>query len=247
MNLLLMADRHVGDAITHWLLGEFPEDLALVVATSKNDIWEACENAGIPCVIYESSEQIARHVEKMDITCDLGICAWWPELIKRPLLDMPRHGFINTHPSLLPYNRGKHYNFWAIVEEAPFGTSLHIVDEGVDSGGVIAQKPIPYDWEDSGESLYYKALEATVQLFQENYSTIRKLDIKPKKQNLKIGSYHKADELDAASRIELDRNYRARDLLNLLRARTFHGYPACWFEEGDEIFEVRVEIKRKSV
>ena len=45
--------------------------------------------------------------------------------------------------------------------------------------------------------------------------------------------------------IDLDREYRARDLLNLLRARTFPGYPACSFVADGTEYEVRVSITRK--
>ncbi len=53
-------------------------------------------------------------------------------------------------------------------------------------------------------------------------------------------------ELQPASRIDLDRQSSARQLLNLLRARTFPGYPACHFEDKGEMYEVRVDIRRLS-
>jgi len=245
MKLLLMADGRVGFAITHWLLTEFRKDLALVVTTAENDIWMASQDAGVAHTVFESDEQVLSLIEKCGVECTMGLLAWWPKIIKEPLLKKPRLGFINTHPSLLPHNRGKHYNFWAIVEKAPFGVSLHIVENGVDSGEVVAQMPIPYGWEDTGESLYKKATEAMVRLFQETYPTLRKLPFSGKKQNLALGSFHKAAEIDAASHIELDKKYQARDLLNLIRARTFSGHPACWFSDAGEEYEVRVEIKRK--
>ncbi|NYT46280.1 hypothetical protein H0A64_15755 [Alcaligenaceae bacterium] len=44
----------------------------------------------------------------------------------------------------------------------------------------------------------------------------------------------------------MDASYKARDLLNLIRARTFDGYPACVFEEREEQYEVRITISRRS-
>jgi methionyl-tRNA formyltransferase len=240
-----MADHRVGLAITRWLLQEFREDVAFVVVTAQNALWTAARDAGVPCAIFESADQISALVHKLGIEIDIGVLAWWPELVKQPLLSKPRLGFINTHPSLLPHNRGKHYNFWALVEQAPFGVSLHMVDDGIDSGDVIAQRPISYGWEDNGETLYVKAGEAMVRLFQDTYQTIRKLDFPRQRQDLATGSFHKSNELDAASRIDLDRNYTARALLNLLRARTFAGHPSCWFSDKGETFEVRIEIKVK--
>lgn len=245
MKLLLMADHDVGLAITRWLLSNFCEDVALVIATAENDVWKAAQDAGVLCTVFDSAEQVCALVDELNIECDIGVLAWWPRLNKQPLLSKPRMGFINTHPSLLPYNRGKHYNFWALVEQVPFGVSLHMVNDGVDSGDVIAQMPLPYSWEDNGETLYVKAREAMVRLFRDNYPIIRKLDFPRQKQDLTLGSSHRAVELDAASRIDLDRSYCARDLLNLLRARTFTGHPSCWFSDRGEMFEVRIDIKRR--
>lgn len=246
MNLLLMADKNVGLEIAQWLFREFPEDVVFVLVASENDIWEEARRANIPCAVFESSRQADALINKVGVQIDIGILAWWPTLIREPLISKPRFGFVNTHPSLLPYNRGKHYNFWALVEETPFGVSLHMIDDGVDSGDVIAQKRLDYSWEDNGESLYFAAQEAMVQLFKDTYPDIHSLDFPRKSQELKHGSFHKASELDPASEIKLNQSYVARDLLNLLRARTFPGHPACWFKDGNDKFEVRVEIKRKN-
>lgn len=243
MKLLLMADQKVGSEIFRWLLQEFPNDIAMLVVTSENEIWEEARNANSPCAVFESADQICATAGQLEI--DLGVLAWWPTIIKNPLIDLPRMGFINTHPSMLPYNRGRHYNFWALVEQAPFGVSLHMVDEGVDSGDVVAQQQIPYGWEDNGESLYRLAQKSTIELFQETYPSIRELEFRRIPQDPSLGSFHRAAELDPASEIKLDDSYVARDLLNLLRARTFAGHPSCWFREGDEEFEVRIEIRKK--
>ncbi len=245
MNLLLLADGHVGFDITRWLNSHYREDLSLIVSLSKNDIYKEATAAGIPCIIFSSAEDVKQYCQHLKITPDLGFLTWWPKLVKDPLLGLPKHGFINTHPSLLPYNRGKHYNFWALVEQAPFGVTLHFVDEGIDTGDIIVQQSIPYDWEDNGASLYNKAIVATIELFKSSYPKIRQLNIQVHKQREGKGSLHISKELDPDSHIDLNKKYLAGDLLNLLRARTFPGHPSCWFEDDGEAFEVRVDIKRK--
>jgi methionyl-tRNA formyltransferase len=66
-----------------------------------------------------------------------------------------------------------------------------------------------------------------VRLFKETYPVLRTLNIPRHVQDLRRGSFHAAKELDQASRLQLEQSYRARDLLNLMRARTFPGRPAC--------------------
>lgn len=245
MKLLLMADHHVGLEITRWLLRVYRDDLALVVTTSENEIFSIVEDAGTACLVFSSTEQVCARIGSLGLELDIGVLAWWPKLIKQPLLGTPKRGFINTHPSLLPYNKGKHYNFWALVEQVPFGVSLHFVEEGIDNGDVVAQASVPYGWEDNGATLYAKACQEMVRLFKETYPIIRTLKIPRHKQDLSEGSFHLASELDPASVINLDQHYKARDLLNLIRARTFTGHPACWFSDAGSEYEVRVEINRK--
>jgi methionyl-tRNA formyltransferase len=175
---------------------------------------------------------------------DLIVLAWWPHVVQAELLAVPRLGTLNLHPSLLPHNRGKHYNFWNLVEDVPFGVSIHWVVPDVDAGDVAFQAPIEKSWEDTGGTLYGKAQEAIVRLFRESLPAIRAGRIPRRAQDLGAGSFHKARELEPASRIELDRSTTPRALLNLLRARTFPPHPAAWFSEGGRAYEVRVSIRR---
>ena len=246
MKVLLMCADQVGDAIAEWLLENHPEDLGAVVTVSESAVYIAARDKGIPSCVFESEVQILAVLSALP-RFDLGILAWWPKLISPALMALSERGFVNTHPSLLPYNRGKHYNFWALVEQAPFGVSLHYVDQGIDSGDVVAQLEIPYDWEDTGETLYVKARRAMVELFKSAYSKIRSGALPRVPQDLRKGSLHYAKEIDAASTIELDKTYAAREIFNLLRARTFSGYPACRFEEDGAAYEISVIIKKVSV
>jgi methionyl-tRNA formyltransferase len=175
---------------------------------------------------------------------DLALLAWWPRIIPTELLSLPRRGFLNFHPSLLPFNRGKNYNFWALVEQAPFGVTIHWVGDQIDGGDIAFQVPLPTNWEDTGQTLYEKARAAMVELFAASYDRIMSGDIPRVSQDLSAGSFHRAAELDEASRIALDKQVAARDLLNLMRARTFPPYPGAWFVEDGERYEVRIDIRK---
>lgn len=245
LKLLLMADGRVGLAIFEWLATYWGRDLGLVVVVSDNPISTSARQNGIPCAVFESEEKILAEISALKLQFDLGLMAWWPKIIRQPILSLPSQGFINTHPSLLPHNRGKHYNFWALVEEAPFGVTLHKVDGGIDTGDIVAQRRIPYSWEDTGATLYEKAQSGMVSLFKKAYADLRNLNFNAVPQRLDEGSFHRASELDEASRIELDQRYTGRELLNRLRARTFRPHPACWFTDGGDVYEVRVEIEKR--
>jgi len=241
MKIVLLADGVVGAKIASFLMEKYPSDLVLIVTNQVNEIYHEANTKGFSVHVFDSEKNI---LGRLGDGFDLGIMAWWPKILKSPLLDAPKLGFLNTHPSLLPHNRGKHYNFWALVEQAPFGVTIHRVDSGVDTGDIVVQSTIEYDWCDTGETLYNKAQSAMFDLFCKAYPVLREGKCDSKPQNASLGSFHRAAELEAASMIDLDAMYKARNLLNLLRARTFEGYPGCWFEESGERYEISVKIRK---
>lgn len=240
-NKLLFADSYVGLEITNYLLNNFPHDIFGVVTTSKNDIYNLAKKANKQVYIFEDN---ITFIESLPKNIDLGLLIWWPFIIKSPLLEFPKNGFLNTHPSLLPNNKGKNPNFWSIVESRPFGVTLHKIDSRIDTGPIIAQKEIQYDWTDTGGSLYKKALSEMIELFKATYPKIR-LQISNVKPQSEGGSFHYQKELEPASEIDLNKEYFAKDLLNLLRARTFESYPSCFFKDKGEVYEIRLTISRK--
>jgi methionyl-tRNA formyltransferase len=244
----LFAAREMGCRIAT-LFGERRVPASCVVVDAADDeslrqrIVQGC---GAEQVFRSDELRSGEVLDRMDaLDLDLIVLAWWPHLIKAPLLQMPRLGCLNLHPSLLPHNRGKDYNFWNLVEDVPFGVTIHWVDEGVDSGPVAFQAAIEKSWEDTGETLYLKAQTALEALFREQFDRIGQGEIPREPQRLEQGSFHRRSELEPASRLDLDRPTTARALLNLLRARTFPPHPAAWFEEAGRRYEVRVEIRRR--
>lgn len=246
-NIGVFAAGNVGLEVVKFL-DQTKERLSCVVFDSK-------DNSGCSEEIERVSARITSHLLKsgtlydentLDLLIswgiDIFILAWWPYIIKEPVIDVPRIGTLNFHPSYLPYNRGKHYNFWALVEEAPFGVSLNFIEKSIDSGDIAFQRRIGTSWDDTGESLYYKAQSAILRLFKENFPAIKQGYLPRQPQDLKQGSFHLAKELKPASEIILDKEYTARQLLNLLRARTFPPHPGCRFTDKGETFEVRVQI-----
>ena len=244
LKLLILADSHVGFECVQWLVSNYPSDIGAIFTTKHNDISELAKTYNIYTDVFLDQESFMSLVKTSGQTYDLGLLLWWPWILKEPTLSTPVHGFVNTHPSYLPFNRGKSPNFWSLVEQCPFGVSLHKVEPGIDTGDIIAQKRIEYVWEDTGGSLYSKALSEMIHLFKESYPGLRTLEFPTSPQDLSCGSFHYGSELESASLIHLDSPTTPRHLLNLLRARTFEGYPACHFVENRVKYEVRVTIDR---
>lgn len=72
---------------------------------------------------------------------DLCVISHFERLIKQPLLGIPKMGFINLHPSLLPEYRGMSPQHWPIINgDKEAGITIHYVDEGTDTGNIILQR-----------------------------------------------------------------------------------------------------------
>lgn len=62
-------------------------------------------------------------------------------LLTKRILESVDAPFINTHMGITPLYRGVHGGYWALVEKRPdlVGTTIHYVDAGIDTGGIIRQ------------------------------------------------------------------------------------------------------------
>ena len=182
-------------------------------------------------------------IEKQQI--ELGILAWWPHILKGEIFNITKRGWLNFHPSFLPFNRGRNPNFWCLVDETVSGVSLHFIDEGVDTGNIVAQKKFTTTWEDTGKSVYEKSRDLIVELFKEIFPKLKNNQLDSIKQKKDTGVYHKASELDQISEIKLEENYKARDLLNILRARMFPPHPSTFFYDDGKKYSIKITIKEE--
>lgn len=79
--------------------------------------------------------------------------------IKKEILEIPRHGFLNLHLSALPKYAGLDSIFWALYHgEKEIGVTVHQAAPEIDRGDILIQKRIPVAPFDNEESLYGKAL-----------------------------------------------------------------------------------------
>jgi methionyl-tRNA formyltransferase len=248
MRIALFAGGRVGNEITR-LFSEEKEPLTCLVVDSKdpkslnNQMINYFKSSGGNQVISSEAIYEPTTLQAMaNLNLDLIILAWWPYIIKNELIHMPRIGCLNFHPSYLPYNRGKHYNFWSIVENVPFGVTIHWVTEEIDAGDIAFQAAIKTSWEDTGETLYRRAQSEIVRLFKKKFGMIKRGKLPRVPQDLKRGSFHYAYEMEKASMIDLNKEYSARHLLNLIRARTFPPFPGVRFVEDGKVYEVQIQI-----
>jgi methionyl-tRNA formyltransferase len=177
---------------------------------------------------------------------EIGISASFAYLLKPEMIAIFPRGCINLHAAMLPYNGGWHTNVWPILDGTPAGATVHYIDSGVDSGDVIAQRETPIEPTDTGGSLHEKITRDLIELFKENWPAIREGTNSRKPQDRSKATTHRKSEIGEISRIDLDKTYKARDLIDLLRARTYLPYPSAYFIEGDKRTYIRIELLREN-
>ena len=94
-------------------------------------------------------------------------------ILRRPVLDRLPDRIVNLHISYLPYNRGADPNLWSLLEDTPAGVTIHYVDEGVDTGDVIAQRRLELADDETLATSYAALQAAMLELFREHWPSIR--------------------------------------------------------------------------
>lgn len=154
---------------------------------------------------------------------------------------------INLHPSFLPYCRGAYTNVWSIIDQVPAGVTLHRMTACIDGGDILFQMEVPVYDHDTGESLYIRLEDAAIELFQECVPfTLSKHKLPGNFQNLSDGTYHYVRDVESIDLIDLEKSYKAQDLINLLRARTFGSYRGAYFlsSDGRKVFcRIQLEVE----
>tara|TARA_B100001287_G_scaffold251440_1_gene232664 strand:+ start:384 stop:974 length:591 start_codon:yes stop_codon:yes gene_type:complete len=116
-------------------------------------------------------------------------------IITKKVLEKIEIPILNLHSSYLPYNRGANPNFWSFYENTPKGTSIHLIDEGIDTGDIIYQTENNFDLDLTFRQTYEHLEDQITKDFIKIFPDFISGDIKPKKQMHK-GTYHNADQIN---------------------------------------------------
>ena len=149
---------------------------------------------------------------------DLLVVAAYGQILPQAILDLPRHGCLNVHTSLLPKYRGAAPIQWAILDDQPeTGVTLMKMDAGLDTGAIVAIAPTPILPTDNAQTLHDRLAELGARLLVETIPGYIRGEIIPRPQPADGSSYaRKITKQDGA----LDWSQPARTLWNRLRAFT---------------------------
>ena len=123
---------------------------------------------GLPLFVQPPRAQLGPLVEQLRALAPTLIVVWsYSMRLPRELLDIPPRGAVNVHGGTLPEYRGPHVTQWAILNgESEFGVTLHYMDEGMDTGPVIAEQRFPLSPDDDAASVRRKIADAGASLLR---------------------------------------------------------------------------------
>lgn len=104
----------------------------------------AAVRLGIPVFQPESLRDPAAVEQLAALRPDAGVVAAYGEILRKNVLAIPPHGYLNIHPSLLPRHRGPTPVPGAILAgDTETGVTVMLLDAKMDSGPILAQQRMP--------------------------------------------------------------------------------------------------------
>lgn len=154
---------------------------------------------------------------------DIILVGSWGEKFEKATYDIPKIATINVHPSLLPKYRGPNPYFWVIRNlEQETGVTFHLMDEGYDTGSILAQEVVKIYSSDTGKSLKERLVLTARGVCCELLKTLKEDLIIPLKQNEEKASYYSYPE-----KLEIDFRKSAEENYALMRA--IYPWGETWF------------------
>ena len=101
----------------------------------------------------------------------------------------------NSHPSLLPLQRGWQPIFFSVWENSPVGVSIHQIDVGLDTGRLIYQSEVEVTSADRLDSLHFRCRLEILKGWAQAWPLVRTGELEPWQQSGK-GSYHSRKEFE---------------------------------------------------
>jgi methionyl-tRNA formyltransferase len=200
------------------------------IALSKSGrVWidDFCQKHSLPLVKLRhiNDGQLFEAVRREEI--DWVFVIGWSQIAGAEVLSSPRQGVLGMHPTLLPQGRGRASIPSAILKDLrQTGVTLFKLDEGVDTGPILAQKAVPIAANETATTLYRRITDAHASLIRSSWPNLvdGSLALRPQDEALATVWQGRTPEdgaiLPSMTAAEIDR---------LVRAVT-HPYPGAYWD-----------------
>ena len=225
MNIVIFANGERGLVVYKKLWNDHYQISALIT-NKKNNIF--FKNNNIPDSSIHNFENIndkkcLKLLNKFE--ADIFIVAGFSQIFKKEILSIPKLGTINLHAGKLPNYRGGSPLNWQLINcEKTFGISVIIMDEGIDTGNILAEALFKINDDDDINNLHAKANKIFPQITLESIIKLKNGNSGRYQDENKACYWHQRSDIDG----QIDfRNLTATQVHFLIRALT-DPYPGAW-------------------
>ena len=164
MRIILNGQQAFGKAVLEALLERGDDVVAVYCSPDKegrpaDPLKVLAEEKGLPVYQPASFKKPEVWEEMRALEPDLGVMAYVTLFVPAEVRDMPTHGTIQYHPSLLPLHRGPSSINWPIIMGSKkTGLSIFYPDDGLDEGPILMQKEVEVGPDDTLGTIYFNQL-----------------------------------------------------------------------------------------
>lgn len=163
MRIVLIGQAAFGEKVLQALL-QLGEQVAGVYVPADtpgrpDPLKEEAKRLGVPVFQPGKTWGTEVYAEYVRLAPDLNVMAFVTDILPPNILNYPKLGTIQYHPSLLPKHRGGSAINWAIINgDAKTGITIFWPDENIDTGPILLQKEVDISPDDTVGSLYFDKL-----------------------------------------------------------------------------------------
>ena len=221
------------------VFGYEPKDATNVSGLTNMSLFSKENN--IPYFGYQNINEKRLIDIAQSLNPDIIFAVGFSQLLSKEWLEIPRYGCIGFHPMMLPKGRGRAPVAWSILEERSAAATFFLMDEGTDSGPILAQQFIEVEPEEDAQSLSMKINKTMSELLDAWLFDLKKGIWDPQPQDESLASYYCVRK---PSDGWIDWNKSAKEIDLLIKATT-HPYPGAYFYySGQKIIVRKSELER---
>ncbi|WP_328584596.1 methionyl-tRNA formyltransferase [Streptomyces sp. NBC_00370] len=222
---------------------ESRHEVVLVVTHPSSDhvyekIWddsvaELAEKHGVPVLLRNRPDDRELLDRLAEAAPDIIVANNWRTWLPPEIFDLPPHGTLNVHDSLLPSYAGFSPLIWALINgEREVGVTAHRMDAELDAGDIVLQRAVPVGPADTATDLFHRTVDLIEPIVTEALDRIESGTAEWTQQDRsKASFFHKRSLVDS----RIDWNWPAEDLERLVRAQC-DPYPnAFTYHRGERL------------
>lgn len=207
---------------------------------AKGVLEELAKADFVPTLTFDSADITPDFIDGLSREqWDFFVVASFGKILPKSLIDIPKFGTLNVHPSLLPRLRGPSPIRSAILnDERDSGVSVMLMDDKMDHGALIAQRRIPVEpWPPHGKALDELFANEGGKLLAQILPLWLQGEVQTQEQNHDLATY-----TDKFTKEDGLLDLKADAYKNLLKIRAFEGWPGTYvfFERANK--KIRVQI-----